>query len=41
MTEVRQLPLDLPVAERRGREDWIVSTANAEATALIDRALPL
>ncbi len=37
MTEVRQLPLDLPVAERRGREDWIVSTANAEATALIDR----
>ncbi|NLH82154.1 MAG: hypothetical protein GX458_15095 [Phyllobacteriaceae bacterium] len=37
MTDPRQLPLELPVAERRGREDWIVSTANAEATALIDR----
>lgn len=37
MTETRQLPLDLPVAERRGREDWIVSTSNAEATALVDR----
>lgn len=37
MTETRQLPLDLPVAERRGRADWIVSPANAEATALVDR----
>lgn len=37
MSESRQLPLDLPVAERHGREDWIVSPANAEATALLDR----
>lgn len=37
MSETRQLALDLPVAERRGREDWIVSQANAEATLLVDR----
>lgn len=37
MAEVRQIPLDLPIAERRGRDDWIVSAANAEATALIER----
>lgn len=37
MSESRQLPFDLPVAERRGREDWIVSPANAEATAFLDR----
>lgn len=37
MTETRQLPLELPLAERRGREDWIVSAANAEATALVER----
>lgn len=37
MSETRQLPLDLPVAERRGREDWIVSEANAEATRFVDR----
>jgi chromosomal replication initiation ATPase DnaA len=37
MPEIRQLPLDLPVTERHGREDWIVSPANAEATALVER----
>ncbi|MCE1235745.1 MAG: hypothetical protein LWW93_05240 [Hyphomicrobiales bacterium] len=37
MSEARQLPLELPLAERRGREDWIVSAANAEATALVER----
>lgn len=37
MAEVRQIPLDLPIAERRGRDDWIVSEANADATALIER----
>ena len=37
MAEVRQIPLDLPIAERRGRDDWIVSAANTEATALIER----
>lgn len=37
MSETRQLPLELPLAERRGREDWIVSAANAEATALVER----
>lgn len=37
MPDVRQLPLDLPIHERRGREDWIVSAANRAATELIDR----
>lgn len=37
MADVRQIPLDLPIAERRGRDDWIVSDANVEATALIER----
>ena len=32
----RQIPLDLPVVERRGREDWIVSASNAAATELIE-----
>ncbi len=34
----RQLPLVLPVVERRGREDWIVSASNRAAGDLIDRA---
>jgi len=37
MSETRQLPLDLPVVERRGREDWIVSDANRAVTELVDR----
>lgn len=37
MAEPRQIPFDLPVAERRGREDWIVSDANRAATELADR----
>lgn len=37
MPEIRQLPLDLPIVERRGREDWIVSSANRAATELIER----
>ncbi len=32
----RQLPLALPVVERRGREDWILSTSNRTATELVD-----
>ena len=37
MAETRQLPLDLPVVERYGRDDWIVGGANAAATALVER----
>lgn len=33
----RQLPLDLPVVERRGREDWIVSPCNRAASDMVDR----
>lgn len=33
----RQLPLDLPVVERRGREDWIVSACNRAASEMVDR----
>ena len=32
----RQLPLALPVVERRGREDWILSASNRAATELVD-----
>lgn len=32
----RQLPLDLPVREARGREDFLVSPANALAVATLD-----
>ena len=34
---LRQIPLALPVVERRGREDWIVSTSNTAATDLVER----
>lgn len=33
----RQIPLDLPIAERRGRDDWIVTAANRVATELVER----
>lgn len=33
----RQIPLALPVVERRGREDWIVSASNTAATDLVER----
>ncbi len=33
----RQLLLDLPVTERMGREDWIVSASNRAAGELVDR----
>ena len=33
----RQLTLTLPVVERRGREDWIVSACNRAASELVDR----
>jgi len=36
MTALRQLPLDLPHAGSRGREDLVVGRANAQAVELID-----
>jgi len=36
MAEQRQLPLDLPLEPRYGEEDFLVSSSNADAYAMID-----